>query len=315
MKKNNLKLWMAALAVSSLLFTAACKKNSDATNEGNEQENTMIAAEDDAVSETVYNTVFDDVMGVDDEVGMAGTGFMGARSAGGSGVSEVNGPDGVNGVDSAGGYACLNITRERLNPPNRFPVKITMDFGAGCTGRDGHFRKGKIVTIYTGALPLGGSVATTTFVGYQVDSFAVEGTHIIKNISLPPAAIKYEVKVEGGKITNVNNGKYRTRNALHVIQQVGGMLTPFNPFDDVFQITGGARGETNRPGYIVNWGRTILAAEPVIKKFTCHWFVKGQVKIERSNAPTAVLDYGDGDCDNKATITVNGVTREIRLPW
>jgi hypothetical protein len=312
MKRKNLTLWMAAFAVAGLLFTTSCKKNDSA---GDETENTLIAAEDDAITETVYNTVFDDVMGVDNEVGMAGTGFLGARSAGGTGTAETGGANGPNGVDSAGGYPCLTITRERLNPPNRFPVKITMDFGAGCTGRDGHFRKGKIVTVYTGNLTLPGSMGTTTFDGYQVDSFAVAGTHSTKNISIPPASLKFEVKVEGGKITNVNNGKYRTRNALHTIEQVGGMLTPFIPFDDVFEIKGGARGETNRPGYVVSWGRTILNEEPVIKKFSCHWFVEGKVKIERSNAPTAILDYGNGNCDNIATITVNGNTRTIRLPW
>jgi hypothetical protein len=310
MKKITLiRTGLFAFVLSGLLFTASCKKNETITDP-QEVENTLIAAEDDAVSEAVYNTVFDDVMGADDEVGLAGTGFMGARTAPG-GNSEVQRPD---QADSAGGYPCLNITRERLNPPALFPVKITYDFGAGCTGRDGHFRKGKIVSIYTGRLIVPGSIATTTFVGYQVDSFAIGGTHSIRNLSTPNE-FKYEVAVNNGVVTNVNTGKYRKREALHIIKQIEGLGTPFFPRDDIFQITGGARGETNRPGYVVNWGRTILAAEPVIKRFTCHWAVKGKVKIERSNAPTAILDYGNGDCDNRATITVNGTTRTILLPW
>lgn len=303
-----IKAGLFAFITAGLLFTASCKK-SDATDPA-EAENTMIAAEDDASSDAVYNTVFDDVMGADDEVGMAGTGFTGARSASGEN-GDVSRPG---QTDTAGGYACLTITRERLAPPALFPVKITYDFGAGCVGRDGHFRKGKIVSIYTGRLVVPGSMATTTFLGYQIDSFAIGGTHIIKNLSTPNE-FKYEVAVNNGNVTNVNNGKYRTRNALHIIKQVEGLGTPFFPRDDVFQINGGARGETNRPGYVVQWGRTILPSEPVIKRFTCHWFVQGKVKIERSNAPTAILDYGSGQCDNKATITVNGVTRVITLPW
>lgn len=297
-----------AFILAGLLFTASCKKN-ETSNDAAEAENTMIAAEDDAVSDAVYNTVFDDVMGADDEVGMAGTGFTGARTA--SGTSDVSRPD---QTDTAGGYPCLVITRERLNPPALFPVKITYNFGAGCIGRDGHFRKGKIVTIYTGRLIVPGSIATTTFLGYQIDSFAIGGTHLIKNLSTPNE-FKYEVAVNNGIVTNVNSGKYRKREALHFIKQVEGLGTPFFPRDDVFQITGGARGETNRPGFVVNWGRTIMAAEPVIKRFTCHWAVEGKVKIERSFAPTAILDYGNGNCDNKATITVNGNTRQITLPW
>lgn len=297
---------LLAFLLAGLLTTTSCKKTDDATDPA-EQENTMVAAEDDAKTDAVYNTVFDDVMGADNEVGTVGVGLTGARTASG----EVSRPD---QTDTAGGYPCLVITRERLNAPALFPVKITYDFGAGCTGRDGHFRKGKIVTIYTGRLINPGSMATTTFVGYQIDSFAVGGTHIIKNLSTPNE-FKYEVALNNGIITNVNNGKYHKREAVHVIKQVQGLGTPGFPFDDIFQITGTARGETNRPGFVVQWGRTILPAEPVIKRFTCHWFVEGKVKIERSYAPTAILDYGDGNCDNRATITVNGVTRPVILPW
>lgn len=291
-----------AFLAAGLLFTTSCKKT-DETTDPAEQENTIMAAEDDAKTDAVYNTVFDDVMGADDEVGTLGVGITG-RSASGD----------VSRPDTAGGYPCLVITRERLNAPAIFPVKITYDFGAGCTGRDGHFRKGKIVTIYTGRLINPGSMATTTFVGYQIDSFAIGGTHLIKNLSTPNE-FKYEVAVNNGILTNINNGKYFKREAVHFIKQVQGLGTPFFPFDDIFQITGGARGETNRPGFVVNWGRTILPAEPVIKKFTCHWLVEGKVKIERSFAPTAILDYGNGNCDNRATITVNGVTRPVILPW
>jgi hypothetical protein len=298
-----------ALMLTGLLTIVSCKKNSELPGT-NETEISGIAAEDDAVTDAVYNDVFDDVMGADNEVGVTGTGFLGGRAANG-GIADVSRET---AVDSMGGFACLTITREKLNPPAQFPIKITYDFGNGCVGNGGHFRKGKIITIYTGRLIVPGSIATTTFVGYQVDSFKIEGTHVIKNLSTPQE-FKYEVSLFNGKITNVNNGKYMKREAVHVIKQVQGLGTPFFPLDDVFQITGGARGETNRSGAAIFWSRTILPAEPVIKKFTCHWFVEGKVKIERSNAPTAILDYGNGNCDNLATITVNGNTRVIVLPW
>ncbi len=40
--------------------------------------------------------------------------------------------------------------------------------------------------------------------------------------------------------------------------------------------------------------------------------VSGIVNIEKINA-TATLDYGNGDCDKLATITINGVSKEIIL--
>jgi hypothetical protein len=56
----------------------------------------------------------------------------------------------------------------------------------------------------------------------------------------------------------------------------------------------------------------------LIKKFACRWIVKGKVKTERLNSSAnsswvALLNYGAGDCDNNATISINGVLHEISL--
>jgi hypothetical protein len=40
--------------------------------------------------------------------------------------------------------------------------------------------------------------------------------------------------------------------------------------------------------------------------------VKGIITIVKNDAE-ATLDYGTGDCDNLATITINGVVKEIVL--
>lgn len=301
---TSLGLAIVCLAFLGMLSVTSCKKSTEEVVDPTEVENSNIAGLEDAETDAVYNGVFDDVMGADDEVGMSGTGFLTGRESG----SETG------RVDTIGGFSCLTVTKERLNPPALFPVKITYDFGAGCIGRNGQFRKGKIVTIYTGRLVVPGNLATTTFVNYQVDSFKIEGTHIIKNTSSLTQP-QFEVILNNGKITNVNNGKFKTREAIHQITQVLGQGSPFFPQDDVFEIKGAAQGTTNRTGTLIRWARTILLSEPVIKKNSCHWLVKGKVKIERTGNPVAILDYGNGNCDNQATVLVNGQIRNITLPW
>ncbi|HEY5771115.1 MAG TPA: hypothetical protein VIS75_00755, partial [Chitinophagaceae bacterium] len=59
--------------------------------------------------------------------------------------------------------------------------------------------------------------------------------------------------------------------------------------------------------------------EPLIKKFTCRWLVKGIIRTARINLATnspwvATINYGIGDCDNKAVVTINGVPHNITLP-
>lgn len=110
-----------------------------------------------------------------------------------------------------------------------------------------------------------------------------------------------------GKITNTNNDNWRTWNNTRVHTQVEGNGTPFYPLDDKFEITRNASG-CNSNGN--TWTSEII--DPLIKRFTCPWRVKRTVNVTR-DATMAVLDYGDGSCDNKATITVNGITYIITL--
>jgi hypothetical protein len=51
---------------------------------------------------------------------------------------------------------------------------------------------------------------------------------------------------------------------------------------------------------------------PLVRKFTCRWFVSGVLTINFTGGQ-ALLDFGNGQCDNRATLTVNGQNREITL--
>ena len=51
----------------------------------------------------------------------------------------------------------------------------------------------------------------------------------------------------------------------------------------------------------------------LVKKLTCWRISQGTITISHNNTPAGVLDYGTGQCDRKATLTVNGVLLEISL--
>ena len=86
--------------------------------------------------------------------------------------------------------------------------------------------------------------------------------------------------------------------------------------DDVFQVEGTANGHSKNGNLLVAWESTIT--KPLIKEFTCRWITKGRVKIIRASSNTAAsgigyLDFGTGNCDNQATVTINGVSHQITL--
>jgi hypothetical protein len=216
--------------------------------------------------------------------------------------------------------ACVTVTVLHLSTTSPFPVKIIVDFGTGCHGRDGRLRSGKIITTYSGRLIVPGSTSTTTFENYHVDSVWVQGTLVIKNTSTPPAAgalpvHQFTFDVINAKLTRPN-GNFTEWTSHRVVTQVEGMLTTTTPLDDVYVITGNGHGAVHAGTFACQWESSII--EPLRKRFTCRWITKGKIKVMRRNLAStspwvAVLDYGAGTCDNNAVLTVNGVAHPVLL--
>jgi len=297
---------LAAVLLLAIFTTfIACKKEKSELTQEEAIAFGQATSQSDAEAEAIFDDVFDNTMGVNTEVGVGGTGVFGqANTAFGDEIIA-----GTGGTDTI--PPCLTITVTRLNAPNPFPVRVVMDFGTGCTGRDGRLRKGKIITVYTGRMIVPGSVAETTFDGYYVNDVHVEGTHRSKNTSTSQN-LSFEITVRNGKLTRPN-GNYTQWNSTKVITQIEGNGTPFFPLDDVFSVKGESGGSVKRDTTIFQWAARTLPDAPLIKRFTCRWIVKGKIAIRRTNSDVAVIDYGNGLCDNKATITINGQTYEITL--
>jgi len=296
---------LTIFGLAASLFIVSCKKEASVDTPVQQVEFASATAEADAEAETIFDDVFDNVAGVDAEVGIGGTGVFGSANNYGGGIGQEI-LSGAAGIDTG---RCFTVTYTQLNAPARFPLRVVLDFGTGCTGRDGRTRKGKIIIEYTGPLFVPGKSSTTTFDGYYVNDNHVEGVHKVLNTSTSNTR-SFRILVTGAKITRPD-GNYSEWNSEKNITQIEGLGTPLFPLDDWFKIEGGANGSVKRTDKFFQWSTVI--SEPLIKKFTCRWLVKGIVTMRKSNAPVATLDYGDGTCDNKAVITVNGVAKEITL--
>jgi len=299
-----IQLLATILFFSLLIFTSCQKENSQ--NADLENQASEVSSESEAEAEIVFNSIFDDVMGVNDDVGLAGTGIFGRRVPGD--------PSGSTQYQRGDSTHCFTVTiTHPTNAP--FPKHIVIDFGTGCLGRDGHIRKGKIIIDYTNRLVVPGAKATTTFDRFYIDDMKVEGTHIIENTSTVNVNRQFTVKVIDGKLSKPN-GNFIEWNSNKVITQIDGLATPLIPLDDVFKIEGSSNGHAKRGNILVAWQSTITV--PLIKRFNCRWIVEGRIRTVRANNSTnspwiAVLDFGNGTCDNQATITINGVTHQITL--
>lgn len=295
----NFSTWLLTFVVIGAMMLSSCKKDESLTAT-TQTEATELAATQEATSqEADAEAQFDDVFNITASMNTDQVGEDLGVSANVSGLFELGSTTNTNHG------RCFTITVVP-NIPHVFPKTITIDFGTGCMGRDGKYRKGKIVSIYTNPMIVTGAKVSTTFIGYHVDSFYIEGTHITENTSTSNMQ-GWNIKVINGKITNTSNNRWRKWNSVKDILQITGNGTPYFPLDDIYKIEGAANG-SNSGGH--TWASQIV--EPLIKKFTCRWIVKGTVRLLRDGRP-ALLDYGNGDCDNLAVIYINGVPHVITL--
>jgi PBP1b-binding outer membrane lipoprotein LpoB len=187
------------------------------------------------------------------------------------------------------------------------PQVITIDFGTACTGKDGKVRSGKIIVTSTSFTTFP-SVRDKSFDNYYVDSKKIEGS-IAKTITkdqennIRTAVIKENITItfpDGeGKATRVADlTRQYQRNTL------------LNPLDNQI-VSWGTVEFTRISGVKVT--KTITSADPLVFKVACHHIVSGTVSVTTSNNRSWTINYGDGTCDAKATLTMDGKTKEIKI--
>lgn len=185
------------------------------------------------------------------------------------------------------------------------PQVMTIDFGTSCTGKDGKIRSGKVIVTST-SFKTFPSVRTKSFDNFFVDGKKLEGS-VVKTISkdqennIRTAQLQEDITItfpdKEGKAKRVANlTRQYQRNAI-------------------------ANNEDNQ---IVSWGtveftrisgvkltKTIAEANPLVYKLACRHIVSGVVIITTSANGSWTIDYGNGECDNKATLTKGDKTKEI----
>ena len=280
-----------AIILTIFLGMSACQKATDFS------EPVVRLAEEEALAEAYFSEALNDA----EEAGIvAQQNFY---------QNQHNGPGAPNGPGSTPGGPQVSgeriITIEQVDGESDypgFPKLITIQFINWQVGQ-GRIKNGTIYIYITGPLRLPNTTRIITFEDFTIDGNLIEGTKTISNID----GINFSITLEGGKIT-FTDGTFITREMERNREWIVGLETPFFIWDDEFLITGFSSG-INRDG--VEYNHTIVA--PLHKKMSCRWFVSGTIEMQNGDN-LVILDYGDGECDNIATITVNGETTEITLP-
>ncbi|MEM8899398.1 MAG: hypothetical protein AAGC85_14890, partial [Bacteroidota bacterium] len=161
---------------------------------------------------------------------------------------------------------------------------------------------------YTGPKYLPGSVITTELVDFFVNEVQIEGTRTVTNVSEDfNDFISLNSTLTGGRVT-WPDGSSATRENSYTRTWVRGS----RPLNDEYQIEGSGGG-VNREG--IAYSRAIQ--ETLVIKRRCRVVgigvpVSGTVALSKGGN-SIMVDFGDGDCDRKATITKGEDSKEIDL--
>lgn len=141
-----------------------------------------------------------------------------------------------------------------------------------------------------------------TFVNFSINGNRIEGQKRIVKTS----AYTYTVTFQNGKITFTDGSTY-TRTFERTRTWADGYATPYYVWDDVYTAEGSATG-VNRNGKTYTHQITNM----IVNKMSCRWIVEGTIEMT-VDGDVATFDYGDGECDNYATVTHNGQSSQVRL--
>lgn len=275
MKANFIKTISAGfLAIALGVIIFSCTK--DKKEDPKDQTEAIQLSVASNISETAYDDVFDVILQDGESKGVAG---------------------------KPNGATCATVTLNNIEP-NTFPKIMTIDFGTGCTS-NGILRKGKIIATLSGKIRTAGTTISVTFDNYYVNGFKLEGTLSITNNS-GGNGLGFTTQTTNGKLT-YPDGSYYTHTGSHTLTQTAGAGTPeFD--DDVFSLTGSGTTTSSAGNSL-----TVSITTALVKKLECKNIVSG-VQAFTYNSVSGTLNYGDGTCDNVATLTIGSYTQEVTLP-
>lgn len=202
---------------------------------------------------------------------------------------------------------CLNIIYHQNESGELWPISLTFDFGEeNCEYPSGVFRRGKIHYTLTDFWMNNGAERIIEFEDFYLNDIQLLGVKTVKNTGINENENPtWEITIENGGIIDTL-GNARTLNANLYGEMVEGANT-WDFHDNAIEMTGTSSGSDNGASF------TAEITIPLRYNFGCWYPVSGEIQLIMGSQ-TIIVNYGDGECDNKATIQIgDGEPEEITL--
>lgn len=203
---------------------------------------------------------------------------------------------------------CFSVSITPNENGNFWPRKWTISYAAdGCTDPHGNVRKGAILFELTNYWKIDSSLRTVQYNDYYFNDDKFLGTLSIENTGMNEDSLyTFRRKFENGVISKGDSAQMNWDCEKYVVMSNGYATWEFA--DDEYDVTGGATGVD-----FEGLAFTMQIAQQLHYRTGCFFPVSGVLTIETEGKSTATIDFGNGDCDNLATLTVDGESTEIEL--
>jgi len=187
-----------------------------------------------------------------------------------------------------------------------YPISITLNYGDSTVTHNGNVLSGKIGIVISGPKETDGTTRTITYTDFSVDSVIINGT--ISELFSGDNVSTRKLSETDDLVFNYPDTTSYERIGERVHNWLEGIDTDLDPDDDKIEITGNIK-VTSSTGD--SYLKTIV--EPLIRLGSCKYYVQGITQITLNSEIISETNYGDGECDNEAILTVSGVDSTITL--
>lgn len=186
-----------------------------------------------------------------------------------------------------------------------FPHTKTYDYGAGCTIQGKTISGKKIVKVYasTKTATAGTRVRGVSFSNYYVNGISISG-NVVVNVDQAATPGPLKTRAVTNKTLADNQGHTSTFIGTYVRTEISSTEA---------KVTGSSYGVEIADGQEISlWNSSVDASNPVIKLKDCSYRPQGGINIKvrtllpKPSNDNEYLDYGNGTCDNEATLSING---------
>lgn len=287
---------MIALTAMMSLVLGSCKKSDVSNVTASNDSKAATLSDSSTVAENVYYDVLNNAfVGYSDNVSIMGVSQSGKTTILSTGTEGTG----------TGHLSCATYTISD-SVHGHYPKTLTLDFGTGCTSIDGVIRTGKLIYTFSGPLFTPGTTVSVSFNQYTVKGYGIQGAYAITNNSTQNG-VSFTTLVTNGILTcpDATNFHY-SHNKTYT--QTAGASTPFDISDDVYAISGNSAFSSSDGSSLV-----LNVTTPLVRNFTCLNITQGVVSFVYNQDISGTIDFGDGTCDNTASLKVGNISSTVTL--